>query len=414
MRHQAKTLWILLFLCLSLAVPVAAGCGDDDDDDSGDDDSGDDDNDTSDDDDDDTGDDDTGGDDDDDDLEPLVFVQFTDIHQSRGSDSSKGRYENWFKSLQYTHDVIDPDFVVATGDLTDGSADKGQSQLDWDDYQNAIIDAGYDQERYHDVPGNHDSQGDSGFSYYLANGISGVLMHAWDIEKSGHHYSFFGLLTAHSRGIEGEFTQDSYDWLAPQLQAANDDTHIFLFAHHNSILSPDVGLMGNNGLIDQYDVTAFTAGHRHIDLEITQQDARFLKTAHHYKGMSSSDDGWMRLFVVTGTTWATKTSYVVDRGPQVIITVPQDKRLAVARNPEGHRVTGATLISAMAFGEGEISLQIKLDDQPLTAMNTDDGQTFYYEYDFSTLTVGAHIIRVEDPDRDDKTNGVDVIEIESY
>ena len=424
MTNKAKTIWGFLFIIMMLTVCVF-GCGDDDDDDSSgsggtdDDDVADDDDndstddDVTDDDDDATGDDDDDDNDDNDDDSQVVFVQVTDIHQSRGSGSGKGAYSNWFKSLEYLYDVVQPDFVVATGDLTDGEA-KGQSQLDWDDYRNAILDAGFTSENYHDLPGNHDGHSDSTFNYYLNNGISGAIMHSWNMTRGMDEYAFMTVQTAYYNSMEGQFSQEAYNWTLAELLLVDDATHIFTFTHHNSVIVPDAGLLGPSGLLATYDVTAFVAGHRHFDQESTFEGTRFIKTANHYKGMTFSDDGWMRIFVLSGQTWSCSPMYVVDRGPQVIITSPQDKRLAVNRSPDAHQVTGQTTITAMIFGEGMQELEIMVDDSTLEPMTSIDSRVFTFDFDFNTLAVGDHTIRVEDPNRTANVNGVDSITVESY
>lgn len=415
---------ILVFIAL-LIFSAVISCDDDDDDDDDatvDDDVSDDDatdDDVADDDDDDDAaddDDDVSDDDDDDTVEksgPVVFVHLTDIHQSRISGSDKGEYGNFNKSLEYIRDNIDPDFVVSTGDLTDGYGPLGQAQAEWDDYHNAIVDAGFTSANYHDVPGNHDVHNDDDYSYYLDNGISGELQHSWTISRDGFDYAFMTLLTAYPDYMEGWFTQASYNWADTELAKFDGYDHIFCFAHHNSVIVPDAGLTGPGGLLDTFAVTGFIAGHRHMDTELNYEDTRFIKTAQHYRGMPSSDDGRMRLFVLDGLNWASSSAYVVDRGAHVIIVSPQDKAYSVTRSPTGHQVSGVTTIKAMAFGQGTISLEMAIDDGTPIVMDTDDGRIFTAEFDFGTLDPGDHEILVEDPNRSNNLNGRHVITVES-
>ncbi len=412
-----RLLLIVSILLLIASCVSAISCGDDDDDnnsaDVDDDDTASPDDDADDDADDDEVDDDTVSPDDDAPDGPLVFVQFTDIHQSRGSHTNKGQYENWLKSLTYVRDVVTPEFVVATGDLTDGAGPFGQTTADWEDYHNAVVDAGYTTDDYYDMPGNHDGHNDDDFSYYLEYGVSGAITHAWQRQWNDYEYAFVATQTAQPDSMEGVFRLSTYNWTDEQLALVEDADHIFVFAHHNSFIVPDAGLLGSGGLLDTYDVTAMVAGHRHLDMEITDNETRFIKTAAHYLGMPDSDDGWMRIFVLSGSTWACAAKYVVDRGPQVIITSPQAKRLAVARNPEGHIVGGETTITAMAFGEGDITLTAKVDDSPPAEMDTEDGRVFTMSFDFGAAPAGEHTIRVEDPNRINNVNGVDSIKVVS-
>jgi hypothetical protein len=263
------------------------------------------------------------------------------------------------------------------------------------------------------MAGNHDCGGDSDFAYYLANGVSRALQYSWSIDKGGFRYAFVAVTSAHNGGDRGYVTQETFDWTRGQFEfLAPCAMHLFLFAHHNSTLIPDAGFLGTGGLLDEYDVTSFVAGHHHIDFEETIDGIRFVTTAHQYAGMPDSDDGWMRIFVLTGAAWAEKPTYVVDRGPQVIIVSPQDKRLAAPRNPAGHVVSGPTPVTAMAFAEGDVSLDMSVDTLAPVPMTTADGRTFKAAFDFSQVAPGLHTIRVEDPSRVDDTNGIDQITVE--
>jgi hypothetical protein len=233
------------------------------------------------------------------------------------------------------------------------------------------------------------------------------------VEKDGYRYAFVAVTTAHDGGIGGRVDQDLLDWTRGEFETrAPGAAHLFLFAHHNGPLIPDAGFLNPGGLVDEFDVTGYVAGHHHIDFEQTTAATRFAKTKNQWDGMPGSDDGWMRLFVLTGPTWATRTSYMVDRGPVVIVTSPQDQRLAVARSPEGV-VSGLTEVTAMAFGDAEASLELTVDTFDPIAMTTEDGRTFTAEFDFIQAAPGEHILRVEDGNRVNDVNGIDEITVES-
>jgi hypothetical protein len=226
-------------------------------------------------------------------------------------------------------------------------------------------------------------------------------------------YSFIATQTAHEGYVEGRFLQDAFAWTDAALADAAADDHVFLFAHHNGAILPDAGLLGVGGLVDEYDVTAFVAGHRHLDTEQAENGTLYVKTAQHYRGMPNNDDGRMRLFVLYGATWSCAPKEVVDSGPQVIVIAPQDAAMAVTRNPDGHRVTGETAILALEFGADPAPLQFWIDEQGPWAMTSDDNRLFSATFDFGTVAAGAHTIKVETNDKLG-TNGLDVIAIESY
>jgi hypothetical protein len=345
---------------------------------------------------------------------PLVWVQFTDVHQSRGSGSHKGRYDAWLSALRYVHDVVRPEFAVATGDLTDGNHFwKNQAPEDWADYRRAIDTAGFTNANYYDLPGNHDARHDCTFAHYLRSGVSGAVMHTWRREVGPYKYTFIATQTAHCGSEEGSFLPDARAWTEGQLRSAEDDTLVFVFSHHPSRLKPDAGLLGPKGLLARYRVEALVAGHLHRDSETRVDGTNIITTCNEFRALPNAY-GRMRLFVLTGKTWATAPKYALHHGPQVIIAGPQDMRLADARHPDAYRVHGPTRITAMAFSEAPVDLDAIVDNRAPQRMTTADHRLYATTFDFNAAAHGVHAIRVQLSRRPDSMNGVDTIRVESY
>jgi len=362
-------------------------------------------------------------------AQSLVWVQVTDDHQSRGSCNDKGHFAAWLSALTYIRTVINPDFVVNTGDLADNECPQGQKQADWDDYHNGVVDAGYTSANYYDLVGNHDAHEDPSFSGFLNNSISGAdgqTMHAWTRQSGPFTYAFIATLTSTSGEVGGYFLQPAYNWTKSQLEAANNDTGIFVFAHHANFelfscishpLDVDTGLFVTGGLLDTYRVTSFVGGHVHRDCEKSEWNSYTITTYNEYLGEENSPpdhSGRMRIFVLTRNIWANRPKYVVDHGSQVIITFPQDQRLAVPRSPNGHEVTGKTTITAMAFGSTPANLQMAVDNGTPIAMTSVDNRTYFAQFDFGTVAAGTHTILVNDLNNTDTTNGQDTITVVSH
>ncbi|MFA6033142.1 MAG: metallophosphoesterase [Myxococcota bacterium] len=361
--------------------------------------------------------------------EALVWVQVTDDHQSRGSCDNKGHLAAWQAALTYIHDVIKPSFVVNTGDLADDECPAGQHQADWDDYHTGVINAGFTSANYYDMVGNHDAHGDPTYAGYLANSISGAdgqTMHTWTRQVGSYTYSFIGTLTAIAGQVGGSFLQPAYDWTKTQLVAANNNTNVFVFAHHADFelfhctykkLDVDTGLLGSGGLLDTYHVTAYVAGHVHIDCENAEWNSYAITTYNEFFGEENippDHSGRMRIFVLTGSIWANRPKFIVGHGSQVIISYPQDKRLAVPRSPSGHEVTGKTTIVAKAFSSTTASLQMTVDSGTAIPMTTADNLTYQAQFDFGTVAAGTHTIAVQDLNNSDATNGQDTITVVSH
>ena len=359
----------------------------------------------------------------------LVWVQVTDDHQSRGSCDDRGHYAAFLAAMQYIHDVIQPDFVVNTGDLADDECPHGQHQDDWDDYKNAVINAGYTSANYYDLVGNHDANKDPDYASYLANSISGVAdgqtMRTWTRQVGDFTYAFVGALTSASTSEEGYFLQPAFDWTQTQLQSVNDDTEVFVLAHHADFdlnckphaMATDVGLLTPGGLVDTFKPNAYVGGHVHVDCERDDHNTRLITTYCEFFGEEDTPpdhSGRMRIFVLTNEISANKPKFVVGHGSQVIITFPQDQRLAVPRSPNGHMVSGPTTITAMAFGTTAPNLQMAIDGGTPVAMTTTDNRTFNATFDFGTVAAGTHTIAVQDLNNTDATNGQDSITVVSH
>jgi predicted MPP superfamily phosphohydrolase len=103
------------------------------------------------------------------------FIQISDIHIG-ASGTQDQAYLTWIVNDAKT--VIDPEFIVATGDLTDSTNGNilgfpnGPHQAEWNEYK-AILAGKVDAGNYYDIPGNHDAYSDQFFAYYLANSVQG-------------------------------------------------------------------------------------------------------------------------------------------------------------------------------------------------------------------------------------------------
>ena len=89
----------------------------------------------------------------------------------------KVRKEN--RLVSQARNVINPSFIVVTGDLTDSTNGNifgypnGPYQAEWEQYKNILSSNGVDASFYYDIPGNHDAYNEQYFIYYVANSIQG-------------------------------------------------------------------------------------------------------------------------------------------------------------------------------------------------------------------------------------------------
>ena len=119
------------------------------------------------------------------------FIHISDVHLGK-NDSATSNLE-WIRDRAYA--AVDPDFVVATGDLTESaltgreSVDQRvepilqalghddccmqQSSVQWESYHSIVADKEEFRQIYYDLAGNHDRYGDPEWDGYANNSIRG-------------------------------------------------------------------------------------------------------------------------------------------------------------------------------------------------------------------------------------------------
>jgi len=180
------------------------------------------------------------------------FIHASDLHVGTSESTDLANFQ-WLVTT--ARDVIQPSFIVATGDLTDSTNGNwagypnGPYQAEWDQYK-AIIDAarGPDDwmDFFYDLPGNHDAYNDQDFSYYLANSVqgraTGKTQLSWTRTFPFGKYHFLGVNSADNTGAAfsifppyGDYAGLDTSELAfinQQLTAQADASLTFVFGHH--------------------------------------------------------------------------------------------------------------------------------------------------------------------------------------
>ena len=136
----------------------------------------------------------------------LWFIHASDIHMGT-SGSTDSTNLQWLTGQ--ARNVINPSFIVVTGDLTDSTNGNifgypnGPYQAEWDQYKN-ILSRRVNANIYFDIPGNHDAYNDQYFNYYLANSVqgraTGRTQASWTRTGSRGKYHFLGINTADNTG----------------------------------------------------------------------------------------------------------------------------------------------------------------------------------------------------------------------
>ena len=329
------------------------------------------------------------------------FVQISDIEQTRLSGSEiasfaipeRGDYDTFLRQLRYIYDVVSPQFVVATGDLVYGGI-LSQVPEQWEDYRMAVSGSCFDQSNYHDLPGNHDVMFTDDFELYEAKSISGKTHDSWSYENLDGRYAFVSFNTSRPNKVDGYFGQEEKDRLGESLEEYMDFDVRIAFAHH-STPGPHMGeLFGPEGVLATYDVQGFFGGHIHKDSESRHDGTLVFQTDTTYVKDGSTTGGRFRIVSFDRGSFATSSKWILNHGPQVLISYPQDADMANSANPEGHIVEGPTPIRALAFSESEVRLSVYIGDDGPYLMEALDDFRHETEIDFGAYESGRNEIYV--------------------
>jgi len=298
------------------------------------------------------------------------FAIISDIHI--GAHGYSGS-ENLLWFLDEARDVINPLFIVNTGDLTDSTNwdtdiyPDGPHLEEWVQYK-AIVDAsGVTPDIYYDLPGNHDHYSDANFDYYLAYSLqgsaTGQTQFSWREDLGFGTYHFLGVNTCGNDGAQFSLAPPYYGdnagldhveltYINDELVANSDADLTMIFGHHAiDTRSPDLrdwalrdaqewtetalrsGADEFVSLMESYDVLMYGYGHSHIYREEFFVRDMTMGTIYLNVGSLTKSDADHYSIVAIDCNGISTTSHTLGVWPAVIITAPLDKNLGMKNNP---------------------------------------------------------------------------------
>ncbi|HSK19125.1 MAG TPA: Ig-like domain-containing protein [Longimicrobiales bacterium] len=358
------------------------------------------------------------------------FIQTSDLHIGTrgGTDADRLR---WLVTTGRS--VINPQFVVVTGDLTDSTngnwlgIPNGPHQAEWDEYQSILAAAGVGPDIYYDLPGNHDAYSDKTFAYYRANSIqgraTGLTQHSWTREFPFGKYHFLGVNSSGNTGAAFSISFPFGDpagldaaelsFIDQELKAHTDAALTFVFGHHpvtDTGAADDTWLFyGQEELIaalDGFGASAYNYGHTH-DLTDTQF------TGNSYTGFMGN--GGIRYTSVTSLGKSSSLHYnviavdcnavssvpqTVNTWPVVLITAPASKYVGSAPNPYAYSVPNSATnpVRALVFDAGTVaSVSYRIDAstvwQPMSRVPSNHA-LWQGTWNASAVAAGEHSLEV--------------------
>jgi len=354
----------------------------------------------------------------------LWFIHASDTHVGTSGTTDSTNLQ-WLVSQ--ARNVINPSFIVVTGDLTDSTNGNifgypnGPYQDEWDQYRNILSSNGVDANNYFDIPGNHDAYNDEYFSYYLNNSMqgraTGRMQASWSRTGSWGKYHFLGINSADNTGDPFSLSWPYGDnagldgselsFISAEMIANPDADLTLVFGHHPLVAT------GNNrdtyilygkdefvSLMNSYGTSLYGYGHTHVSSEkfFTQN----MTGGVFYFNLSALGKDSPNQYTVTAIDCNGISSITQNAGtwPVVLITAPMDRRLGGVVNPYAYTVTNATSnpIRALVFDPAAVTqVQFRVNGGTWRPMASVSGNPRLWQgvWDASALAEGEYTLDVQ-------------------
>ena len=351
------------------------------------------------------------------------FIQISDIHIGASGTTDT---DNLTWIVNEAVDVIDPEFIVASGDLTDstngGTVPTGPYISEWNDYMDIITSAGMTADFYYDIPGNHDHYNDENFVYYLNNSIQGIATGntqvSWRKDFTFGSYHFLGINTAGNDGAPFSYWPPPYGdnagldtleltFIDSEL-ISNDDVDLTLIFGHHPLPQRQTGDIddtyigyGDEAFIasmETYGVSVYSYGHTHEYREA------LLPTDNSQGVFDLNIDSFgkdapytYQLFAIDCNGIAT-AKQPVGTWPAVLITAPMDVKIGNDENPYAYSVNtlNPKPIRALVFDENPITtVRYRIDGGTWHSMTNVSGPLWNASWDEPTILNEEHTLEVE-------------------
>ena len=207
------------------------------------------------------------------------FLQITDTQFVWANQDKIDMFSTF---LNETNKIINPLFIINTGDIVDADNGREQNIEEWQKYNKTLSENKINSSIYVDLVGNHDGSEDPHYSYFMNYSITGSEYGATQISFnhsfSFGNYAFIGINTAKDSynnlfdfAFGGYLNTEELDWYENELKRYKDYDNIFVFGHHPPLFPPYYKIISNLSstgksfydLNKDYHVNYYFCGHLH-------------------------------------------------------------------------------------------------------------------------------------------------------
>ncbi|KAL5008024.1 hypothetical protein ScPMuIL_013605 [Solemya velum] len=336
------------------------------------------------------------------------FVQITDIHISMYFDP--GRATDLIRFCdEYLH-VIQPDLVVASGDLTDGKfADhrgSGQYDQEWKRYHEVVSVCRKYTPTWLDLRGNHDSfdvptvnNPNDFYRKYSVQGPEHPVSYSYTHQKPFGNYTFIAMDACLEPGPKRPFNFFGYlnskqrQLVEQYREAARGSNMTFWLGHYptSTILTE-----GGHPVRDVMSGgIAYLCGHLHTLGGVVSQ----MYTRHKTGTLELELGDWRdnRRFRVLAVDHdiLSFTDAVLGTWPIILITNPKSATYVTAGLEATERTQHSTHIRFLIFTPGSVNnAEVYIDDINIGKGRHVEGSLYVTPWDPSKYTTGIHSLRI--------------------
>lgn len=340
------------------------------------------------------------------------FLQISDTHVSTFLAADYAARLKWVLSEGVS--VVNPRFVINTGDLTDSTNGfvygTGPHEDEYIEYKGYLDAAGMRSDFFFDVPGNHDAYGNAALPYYYKWAMSGSAFNTtqphWALDFTYGRFHFLGAATPNDDGAQWPtdhaiVTPAERDELLANINKAGDCAFSMAFGHHD--YKNETGGTETAALFAGNNVFYYSHGHEH-DIGVRMTSDGILR--FRINSLGQKTDNNFVVFAVDNYAVSWGATDHKNPWPLAVITAPvnavfgagTDSQVDNPHAPVVPKSCANAPLRALVFDKTPpLSVSYKIDGGQFKPMHNTQANKMQYraKFDATALSADIHVITVE-------------------